>query len=207
MPRTKLRTADLREDLLQQAVAVLEGEGPVALRARRVASAAGTSTGALYELFGDKTGLVRAIFYEGFRMLANVLERVPLTDHARADVVALLSASRAFALEHPMLFEVMYARPFGEFDPTGDDLRVAGRLYELVVRQVKRWLSDAQAQTDPVDAAHALIALNRGLIATELAGLLGRSRKSTERRWRLAVHTQLDGLAAAVPGTTKARSR
>ena len=81
MPRTKLRTPDLREELLQRAVAVLEHEGPVALRARRVASAAGTSTGALYELFGDKTGLVRAIFYEGFRMLAERLEEVAITAH------------------------------------------------------------------------------------------------------------------------------
>ena len=190
-----MRTAGLREDLLRQAVAVLEDEGPVALRARRVASAAGTSTGALYELFGDKTGLVRAIFYEGFRMLANQLESVAITEDARAGVMALLGASRAFALEHPMLFEVMYARPFGEFDPTPNDSRVGRGLYDLVVRQVKRWLAEAGAETDPIDAAHTLIALNRGLIATELAGLLGRSRSSRERRWHLALQAQLDGLA------------
>src|SRR5438270_6409975 len=108
MPPRKLRTKDLREELLRSAVAVLEQEGPFALRARRVASAAGTSTGALYELFGDKTGLVRAIFYEGFKMLAARLDGVDMTNDARADVMALLRASRAFAIEHPMLFEVMY---------------------------------------------------------------------------------------------------
>ena len=197
MPRAKLRTSDLRDDLLRQAVAVLEDEGAAALRARRVASAAGTSTAALYELFGDQTGLVRAIFYEGFRMLADRLEGLPSTDDARADLIGLLRASRTFALEHPMLFEVMYARPFGEFDPTPDDLRVAGALYELVVRQVRRWLAEAGTRTDPVDAAHALVALNRGLVATELAGLLGHARTSRERRWRLAVGALLDGLAVA----------
>jgi AcrR family transcriptional regulator len=173
---------------------VLEQDGPVALRARRVAAGAGTSTGALYELFGDKTGLVRAIFYEGFRMLGEQLEAVVLTDDPRADVIALLRTSRAFALEHPMLFEVMYARPFGEFDPTADDLRRGRRLYDLVVHQVTRWITEARADADPVDASHALIALNRGLVATELAGLLGRSRGSRERRWQLAVDAQLDGL-------------
>jgi AcrR family transcriptional regulator len=199
VPRRKLRTPDLREELLQRAVVVLEHEGPLALQARHVASAAGTSTGALYELFGDKTGLVRAIFYEGFRMLADRLEQIPTTDDARSDLVALLGGSRMFAVEHPMLFEVMYARPFGQFQPTRDDLRVAGRIYDLVVRQVERWLSAAASDTDPVDAAHALVALNRGLIATELAGLLGRSHQSRERRWRLAVAAQLDGLAAGQP--------
>lgn len=174
---------------------MLEQEGPTALRARHVASAAGTSTGALYELFGNKTGLVREIFHEGFRMLADLLDEVPASGDARTDLVALLAGSRRFALEHPMLFEVMYARPFGEFDPTPDDLRVAGRIYDLVVRQVKRWLDDVGATTDAVDASHALVALNRGLIATELGGLLGRSGRSRERRWKLAIGAQLDGLA------------
>jgi AcrR family transcriptional regulator len=197
MPRPKLRTPDLREHLLERAVAVLEQDGPAALRARHVASAAGTSTGALYELFGDKTGLVREIFYEGFRMLADCLEQVSVTNHPRADVVALLEASRRFAIEHPMLFEVMYARPISEFDPTPDDLRAPGRIYQRVVLEVKRWLTDEGGTCDAIDAAHALISLNRGLIATELAGLLGTSTRSRERRWRLALTAQLDGLALA----------
>jgi AcrR family transcriptional regulator len=193
--RPKLRDAKLREHVLERAVATLEHEGPSALRARHVASAAGTSTAALYELFGDKAGLVRALFYEGFRQLADLLDEVPVSEAPRAGVVALLAGSRRFAVERPMLFEVMYARPFGEFAPTPDDLRVAGRIYDLVVHRVGRWLSGVGASIDPVDAAHVLIALNRGLIASELAGILGRSDRSRERRWQLAVDAQLDGLA------------
>jgi AcrR family transcriptional regulator len=194
MPRAKTRTAELRAELLTRAVTLLEQDGPTALRARHVASAAGTSTAALYELFGNKTGLIRAIFYEGFCALADQLERVAATDDPRADVVDVLRGSRSFALENPMLFEVMYARPVGEFDPSSDDLDAAGRIYNLVIDRVRRWFDAARASTDPVDAAHALIALNRGLIAMELAGMLGRSRTSRERRWQLAVDAQLDGL-------------
>lgn len=194
MGRPKLRTTDLRDELLRSAVALVERDGPAALRARHVASAAGTSTGALYELFGDKTGLVRAIFFEGFSLLADRLDAVAATDHSRGDVIALLAESRHFALERPMLFEVMYARPFGEFDPSPDDLRAGRRIYDLIVRSVKRWIAEAGGACDPVDAAHALVALNRGLIASELAGLLGRSERSRERRWRLSVNALLDGL-------------
>ncbi len=197
MPRPKLRTQDLRQQLLQRAVAVLEREGPAAVQARHVASAAGTSTAALYELFGDKAGLVRAIFYEGFGDLLDRLQQVPATADGRADVVAMLAASRAYAVEHPMLFELMYARPFREFSPNPEDLRVAGTIYDLIVRRVGRWLSDAGSVTDAVDAAHALVALNRGLIATELSGLLGGTSESRARRWRLAVEAQLVGLLAA----------
>ena len=70
-------------------------------------------------------------------------------------------------------------------------------MYDLVVRQVKRWLSEAAAAVDPVDAAHALVALNRGLIATQLAGLLGSSPRNRDRRWRVAIDAQMGGLAVA----------
>ena len=196
MPRRKLRTQELRDELVATALAVLEHHGPLALRARDVASAAGTSTGALYELFGDKVGLVRALFYEGFRALDERLRAVAATGDARTDVVALLAASRAFAIERPMLFELMYARPFADFQPTEDDLRVGASIYRLVVHSVRRWLTDVSSTTDPVDAAHVLVALNRGLVAAELAALLGRSARSRDRRWRLAVDAQLNGLAS-----------
>lgn len=196
MPRRKLRTTELRYEVLRHAVAVLEQDGPSALRARHVASVAGTSTAALYELFGDKTGLVRAIFYEGFRLLAERLEAVVSTDDPRADVVALLDASRRFAVQHPMLFEVMYSRPFGELGASAEDLRVAGHIYDLVIQRVTRWLADVGSDLDPIDGAHALIALNRGLTAAELAGLLGRSQASRVRRWTLSVDALLDGLGS-----------
>ncbi len=69
MPRAKQRTPELRDRLLEVAVATLNDEGVARLTTRRVAEQAGTSVPAVYELFDDKAGLVRAIFFEGFRML------------------------------------------------------------------------------------------------------------------------------------------
>ena len=57
MPRAKLRTPELRNRVLQVAVAMLAADGAGAFTARRVAEQAGTSTPAVYELFGDKAGL------------------------------------------------------------------------------------------------------------------------------------------------------
>ena len=98
-----------------------------------------------------------------------------------------------------MLFELMYSRQYGEFAPGPDDLRVARTIYDLILRRVKRWLTDSGSAAGPVDAAHVLIALNRGLIAAELAGLQGRTRASIQRRWWLAVEAQLDGLSGRRP--------
>ena len=63
---------------------------------RRVAEQASTSTPAVYELFGDKAGLVREVFFEGFRLLAADLEAFEPGEDPRADLVDLLQGFRRF---------------------------------------------------------------------------------------------------------------
>jgi AcrR family transcriptional regulator len=199
MGRPKLRTDEVRHEVLRQAMAILEREGPPALRARRVADDAGTSTAALYEFFGDKAGLIRAVFFEGFAALHAALVAVPRTVDARRDLVALLGVSREFALARPMLVEVMYARPFAEFDPSAEDLQVGNEIYRLSVRAVGRWLKAEGSAMSAVAAAHVLVATHRGLVAAELAGLLGRSKAASRRRYALGVETVLAGLLTVDP--------
>ena len=50
---------------------------------------------------------------------------------------------------------------------------------------------------DATDIAHVLLALAQGLAAQEVAGWLGTSRASVDRRWALAVDAVLDGLGPA----------
>ena len=65
--------ARLRERLLASAVDLLAEGGAGGLTARSVAARAETSAPALYELFGDKSGVVRELYFEGFRMLGDEL--------------------------------------------------------------------------------------------------------------------------------------
>src|SRR5690349_1527748 len=69
MPRAKPRTQLLKGHVRKVALEVLESDGVAAFTARRIADEANTSLPAVYELFGDKAGLVRELFFEGFRML------------------------------------------------------------------------------------------------------------------------------------------
>ena len=75
MPRPKQRTPELRDQVLRTAVDMLATGGVAAFTTRRVAEGAATSVPAVYELFGDKAGLVREIFFEGFRTLRRRLKR------------------------------------------------------------------------------------------------------------------------------------
>src|SRR3984893_19509611 len=103
MPRAKQRTPELRDRLLDVAIATLSEEGIARFTTRRVAERAGTSVPAVYELFDDKAGLVRAMFFEGFRLLGGELAKVPVTADPVADLERLGPVLRVFSPARPPL--------------------------------------------------------------------------------------------------------
>ena len=96
------------------------------LTTRRVAEQAQTSTPAVYELFGDKAGLVREIFFEGFRMLRRRFDRLAETDDPRADLARVSRRSARSSARTRSSSELMFSRPFTDFDPGPADGRPAG---------------------------------------------------------------------------------
>jgi AcrR family transcriptional regulator len=195
MPRTKLRTPALRDQVLKAAVATLAEEGVAGFTTRRVAAEASTSIPAVYELFGDKAGLVREVFFDGFRQLGARFDRLSETDDPRADLLAVVQSYRGFVKQNPVLAEVMFSRPFVDFDPGPSELRAGGFVRKLVVARVQRAVADGLLVGDATDVAHVLLALAQGLAAQETAGWLGTSKASVDRRWSLAFDAALAGLA------------
>ena len=210
MPRAKQRTPELRDRVLQVAVATLTTEGVVGFTTRRVAEVAQTSTPAVYELFGDKAGLVREIFFEGFRKLRACFDQLEDTDDPRADLTATIGALRTFVREQPALSEVMFSRPFADFDPGPSELQAGKAVRLFIVGRVRRCMDAGLLSGDETDIAHVLVSLTQGLAGTEMAGWLGTSRASVDRRWNLAIRAVLDGLgreAKPVPARGHRRQR
>jgi len=199
VPRAKQRTPELRDRVLDAAVAVLVSEGVGGFTTRRIAQEADTSLPAVYELFGDKAGLVREVFFGGFRRLDRHLAQTEESGDARADLEAAFVAFRRFVVANPVLAQVMFSRPFADFDPGPSELAAGAATREFVVRRVRRGIEAGLIRGDETDIAHILLALAQGLAAQESAGWLGTSQASRDRRWALAVRTALDGLAAAPP--------
>ena len=193
MPRPKQRTPELRDRVLQVAVSTLNEDGLSGFTTRRVAEQAGTSVPAVYELFGDKSGLVRAVFFEGFRMLGRRLLAVPETDDAVADVQRLIPVFRRFCLDYPALARVMFSRPFQDFDPDPEELAASVR--EIFVGRIKRCTDAGLLTGDPVDIAHVLLALAQGLAVQEGGRWLGKSKASVNRRWEVGVTGMLQGFS------------
>ena len=115
MPRTKQRTPELRDRVLAIAVELLAEEGAGGLTTRSLAARAGTSAPALYELFGDKSGVVRELYFEGFRRLSDELGELRETADPVADLWSLATTYRRFIRSNRELAEVMFSRPFTDF--------------------------------------------------------------------------------------------
>lgn len=196
MPRTKQRTPELRGRVLAVAVELLADEGAVGLTARALAARADTSAPALYELFGDKAGVVRELYFEGFRQLSSELSALPETVDPMADLWALASAYRRFVRVSRELAEVMFSRPFTDFSPGPEELSATSSVRILIVGRVRRCIEAGRLRGDETDVTHVLVALIQGMAFAEAAGRLGTSTESVERRWRLALGTLLNGFGA-----------
>jgi AcrR family transcriptional regulator len=181
--------------VLQVAVSTLNQDGLSGFTTRRVAEQAGTSVPAVYELFQDKSGLVRAVFFEGFRMLGRWLLAVPETDDAVADVQRLIPVFRRFCLDYPALARVMFSRPFQDFDPGPEELAASPSVREIFVSRIQRCTDAGLLTGDPVDIAHVLLALAQGLAVQEGGRWLGKSKASVNRRWEVGVTGILRGFA------------
>jgi AcrR family transcriptional regulator len=196
-PRTHLeRTA---AELLEAAERLIEAEGVGALSVRRVAEAAGTTTRAVYSLYGSRDGLVAALGQRAFELLGAGVADLPDTTDPAADLVeAGVSVFRRFSVEHPSLFRVAVQRTLpGPGYATGFGAEAGRALAQLeakVGRLEEAGLLGGRTVRQATSAFHALC---EGLAALELRGLLSAGRE--EAAWRDALGALVAGFAVGTP--------
>jgi AcrR family transcriptional regulator len=200
MARPRTRDYDeLRRDLLDAAGRLLAQEGPQALSTRRAAQEVGTSTTAVYNLFGGKAGLLRELFLDGFARLAQEFATVPRDGDPETDLMALGYAYRAAALANPHLYELMFGRPIADFRPDDAALAQVQGTFDTLVRAVARCVDTGRfAPADPYDVAVHLNALVHGLASLELQGFLA-GGDAAARHWRLALEAAIRGHRTTAP--------
>jgi AcrR family transcriptional regulator len=167
---------------------------------RLAARGADTSTPAVYELFGDRAGLLREVFFEGFRLLRAELDTLPHSADPRAELIALANVYRGFLRGQPELAQLMFSRPFADFDPGRSEREAGTSVRRFIIERVRRAIDAGLLDGDETDIAHALVALVQGLVAAENSDRLGGTRASIDRRWSLTVNAMLDGLSGR-PGS------
>src|SRR5258708_5983921 len=157
MPRTKQPTPEMRQRVLQVAMEMLAADGVDKFTTRMIAQQADTSTPAVYELFGDKTGLVRDVFFEGFRALHRRLESLEPREDPHLELVGIMQTLRAFVGDNPVLAELMFSRPFADFDPGPAERRAGDQVRQLIVRRVLRFIDAGVLASNETDIVHLLL--------------------------------------------------
>ena len=80
-------------------------------RVRAVADAVGTTTRAVYSVFGSKHGLLEALATPLFEVLSDAIDAVPRTEDVAGDLVeAGVRAFRQTALDHPSLYRLVFVQ-------------------------------------------------------------------------------------------------
>jgi AcrR family transcriptional regulator len=194
--RRKLHGDRTAEALLETAERVVETDGLEALTVRRVAEGAGTSTRAVYSIYGSKDGLVVALGRRAFDYLREGLDALPATDDPAADLVeAGVHVFRRLLVDHPSLFRIGV-----QWGTLPDPQLAAG--FRDAAQQALAGLRDRVARLDAAgalggravpDATREFHALCEGLAAMELRSLL--PDREEERIWRDALTTLVRGFS------------
>jgi AcrR family transcriptional regulator len=109
LPSRTTARVDARARLVEVALRVLEEYGPDALQARTLTAEVGSSTQAIYTLFGGMPGLFATVVSEGFDRLTEHIQAQPETDDPVADHFTRGWAYCDWALAHPQLYRLMFA--------------------------------------------------------------------------------------------------
>lgn len=173
MPRPKIHDDALRTRLLDDAGRLLSTEGPAALSVRRLANDAGTSTTAVYSLFGGKPALLRALYVEAFRRFGARLAAVAPTGDPADDLVALGLAYRDSALADPHLYGIMFSRPVAGFEPDEGARAESAATMDPLLGAVRAGIAAGRLRAVPAEhIALSLWGCVHGLVSLELGGCL-----------------------------------
>jgi AcrR family transcriptional regulator len=196
MGRPREHDETTADALLAAAEAVVEADGVEALSVRGVAEEVGTTTRAVYSVFGSKKGLLAAVGTRAFEMLGASIDQLPVTDDPAADLVATgATAFRNFAIAHPSIFRIAFQRTMGSRGLAGAirpaRIEALQGLQARVERVAQAGLLDGRPTRDVVLQFHAFC---EGLAALELRGIL--PPRDAKRIWRDALAALVAGLAA-----------
>lgn len=196
MGRPQEHDDSTRVKLLEAAETLIGDGGPKALSVRAVAEQIGTSTRAVYSVFGGKDGLLQALVAQTFASLGALVDGLPVTDDPSADLVrAGVDGFRRFAVEHPNLFRLAFERLAADLAPSPEGIAATRASLRALRTRVQHCDRDGLlGGRDPEHVTWQFHALCQGLASVELQGWLP-ARTRAEFLWRDALEAFVRGCA------------
>lgn len=200
MGRPREHDDQTREALRAAAERLFQERGPDGVSVRAVADEVGTTTRAVYSLFGSQEGLVvDALAQRAYELLTEAVLAHPETDDPVADLVAMgAEVFRPFVLEHPALYRITFQRVIPDFQPGPELLRERQRALEALTAKVAR-LQQARLLRRGIDLETAVVAFQsmcEGLANLEMRGVIMRMLPADHEKhaWTVALTSVVRGL-------------
>jgi AcrR family transcriptional regulator len=175
--------------------------GITAFSVRAVAEEVGTTTRAVYSLFGSKDGLlVDALAQSAFDFLADGIDELVETDDPVADLIAVgVPVFRRLVVEHPALYRIAFQRIVPGFQAGPEVTAARQRAWTRLVAKTQRLAEGGLLrQRSATQAAVEFNAMLEGLANAELRGTSLRllPEGAEEETWYNALTTLTRGFSA-----------
>jgi len=162
---------NLRQELLDHAALLIEGDGLESLTLRKVAKGIGVSHMAPYRHFPDKAAIIAALAEQGFKALKRAMEEAAATEDApKAQITALGLAYVQHSISHPAQFRAMFREHKGDFPDL--DAASAASFGVLIGAMARGVDSDVLNQADPEQLALTAWTTVHGLATLLVDGFL-----------------------------------
>ena len=205
MGRPKEHDQHTRAALRAATERLIADGGLAAFSVRAVADQAGTTTRAVYSLFGSKDGLlVDAMAQGAFDYLTEGIDALAETDDPVADLIAVgVRVFRGFVRDHPALYRIAFQRIVPGFQAGPEVTAARQQAWTRLTAKIQRLEQAGLLDHTPVqEAAVQFNAMMEGLANAELRGrilsLLPEGAK--EEAWRNALTTVIRGFSPGAPG-------
>jgi len=169
---------EMRMTILDEAGRIVDAGGLDALTIRAVATAIGYSPGALYEYFDSKEAILAALYFGGADGLGVRCERavasLPPDAGAVDAIVAVGHAYRAYALDHPDLYRLVFggmkSLPTQRPEDCGED---DSDSFAMMIELARKGIAAGELADQPLPViAITTWAAVHGFVSLELTGHL-----------------------------------
>lgn len=172
LPRRERVRALMRQEILDAARKLVQEEGIKGLTMRALGRAVGVTAPTLYDYFPSKEAVLDAMFIQGTQLLSKAFDdAIASSPPGRERLRAIAINYRRFALDHPDLYFLLFARVDASYRPGELQIDCAHASGEKAVLAVAEAMALGEVRSDdPRAVGNALWMMTHGYITLELSG-------------------------------------
>lgn len=199
MAKTTYHHGDLRQALIEGAIALITEQDVSSLSLREVARRVGVSHAAPYRHFEDKEALLAAVAEAGFRGLTQTLtDKIQPLQHPLRRLEASGVAYVEYARSHPSHYQVMFGTPRSERDKYPAKAAAAQQAFMVLANIIIEGQAAGVIKPgEPQQLAQVAWSLVHGLAMLLINGQLSVLNVNVEALASFVTRTLVEGLACA----------